>query len=79
MTLSRFGKDESGATAIEYSILMGCIALVLTGSLSLYSESIIGVFNSIAEALGFPQPIMSSPQTSTPPAPPPEIPQGMEM
>ncbi|MCT4656075.1 MAG: Flp family type IVb pilin, partial [Cohaesibacter sp.] len=57
----KFWTDEDGATAIEYSILMGCIALVLTGGLSLYSESIIGILNMAADAMGLPQPVASPP------------------
>jgi len=45
--ISRFVKDESGATAIEYGLIAALIAMFLIGSLSLLGKGIVGTFNNI--------------------------------
>ncbi len=50
-TIRRFLGDESGATAIEYGLIAGLIAVVLIGALTLTGTSLQGVFNSVAGQL----------------------------
>jgi pilus assembly protein Flp/PilA len=45
--LSRFAKDESGATAIEYGLIAALIALVLVGALTTLGPKIGNTFNKV--------------------------------
>jgi pilus assembly protein Flp/PilA len=49
--LSRFAKDESGATAIEYGLIAALIAVVLIAALNTLSTSLNGVFTTTAGKL----------------------------
>ncbi|MEW5683524.1 MAG: Flp family type IVb pilin [Pseudomonadota bacterium] len=46
--VTRFLKDESGATAIEYGLIAALIAVVLVGALSAVGTSLGGAFNKIS-------------------------------
>ncbi len=48
---SRFIKDESGATAIEYGLIAALIAVVLITSLSLVQSSLSATFNNVSGKL----------------------------
>jgi len=48
---SRFATNESGATAIEYSLIAALIAMVLVVSLTLIGVALSGIFAGIAAAL----------------------------
>ena len=48
---SRFIKDESGATAIEYGLIAALIAVALIGSLQLLGGNMGKAFNSIGDAM----------------------------
>ncbi len=48
---SRFIKDESGATAIEYGLIAALIAVVLITSLSLVQSSLSATFNNVSTKL----------------------------
>ena len=48
---SRFMKDESGATAIEYGLIAALIAVVLVGALTLLGGKLNGTFHTIEGAL----------------------------
>ena len=50
--LSRFVRDESGATAIEYGLIAALIAVVIIGALTLVGSNLSGTFNSVATKLG---------------------------
>ena len=43
--------DESGATAIEYGVMLGLIAVVIVSATSLFGTNLGGVFNHISNAL----------------------------
>lgn len=45
---ARFIKDESGATAIEYGLIAGLIAVVIIGALTTLGTKISGKFSAIA-------------------------------
>lgn len=49
--LSRFRRDETGATAIEYGLIVGLIFLVIVGALGAFGTTGSGVFNTAMEAL----------------------------
>ncbi len=49
--VTRFLKDESGATAIEYGLIAALIAVVLITALNTLSTSLNGVFTTTASKL----------------------------
>ena len=49
--LSRFVKDESGATAIEYGLIAGLIAVVIIAAVTTIGTNLTGKFTSIGTAL----------------------------
>lgn len=42
--------DDSGATAIEYALIAGLIALAILGGLLLASGTVTGLYESVANA-----------------------------
>ncbi|MBL8773517.1 MAG: Flp family type IVb pilin [Phenylobacterium sp.] len=46
--VTRFLKDESGATAIEYGLIAALIAVVLVGALQAVGGSLGGAFDTIS-------------------------------
>jgi len=49
--MTRFSKDESGATAIEYGLIAALIAVVLIGALTFMGSSLNTKFNAINDGL----------------------------
>jgi pilus assembly protein Flp/PilA len=49
--ISRFFKDESGATAIEYGLIAALIAVVIIGSVGMVGENVTGTFETVAGGL----------------------------
>ena len=49
--LSGFVKDESGATAIEYGLIAGLIAVVIITAVTAVGTSLTSKFNAVASAL----------------------------
>jgi pilus assembly protein Flp/PilA len=49
--LSRFVKDTSGATAIEYGLIAGLISVVIIGAVTAVGVNLSSKFNTIANAL----------------------------
>ncbi|WP_374575445.1 Flp family type IVb pilin [Phenylobacterium sp.] len=49
--VTRFVKDESGATAIEYGLIAALIAVALVSALGLLKNNIANTFNSVGTAL----------------------------
>jgi pilus assembly protein Flp/PilA len=49
--LSRFAKDESGATAIEYGLIAGLISVVIITALTTIGTNMRGKFNAIGANL----------------------------
>ena len=45
--LGRFGVDKSGATAIEYALIVALLGLVLTAALRSLDQTIYNLFNSV--------------------------------
>lgn len=50
-SIARFLNDESGATAIEYGLIAGLIAVVIIGSVSAVGTKISAKFNAVATNL----------------------------
>ena len=49
--LSRFRRDESGATAIEYGLILALMFLVILGALNAFGASGSGIFNTAMNML----------------------------
>jgi pilus assembly protein Flp/PilA len=49
--MTRFMKDESGATAIEYGLIAAGIAVVVIGALKSLGKDLTATFKSIRKAL----------------------------
>jgi len=49
--LSRFAKNESGATAIEYGLIAALVAVVLVTALTAVGTKLSGTFNTIQTKL----------------------------
>ncbi|CAK7013271.1 MAG: hypothetical protein KER_00502 [Kerstersia gyiorum] len=47
----RFLKDEDGATAIEYGLIAGLIAVVIIGALTLLGKDLDALFGKIHKAV----------------------------
>ena len=52
--IARFGKDESGATAIEYGLIAGLISVVIIGVVAVVGTDLLGVFTEISSELNEP-------------------------
>jgi pilus assembly protein Flp/PilA len=48
---ARFVKDESGATAIEYGLIAGLIAVVIISAISTVGTKLSAKFNAVANNL----------------------------
>jgi len=48
---TRFLKDESGATAIEYGLIAALIAVAIIGALQLVGTDLIAKFTEVSTAL----------------------------
>lgn len=49
--LVKFWKDEEGATAIEYALIAGLIAVVIIGALTVLGNSVDSIFRTISNKL----------------------------
>ncbi len=49
--ITRFVKDESGATAIEYGLIAASIAVVIITAVQLLGTKLTTTFTSVANAL----------------------------
>jgi len=49
--LHRFRRDESGATAIEYGIILALMFLVILGALQAFGGTGTGIFNTAMDKL----------------------------
>ena len=54
--LTRFLKDDAGATAIEYALLAALIGLAIVAGATFLGTSLDGFFNSIGNTLAESQP-----------------------
>ena len=49
--MTRFAKDESGATAIEYGMIIALIAVAVIGTLGLIGDELAEAFTTIGDDL----------------------------
>ena len=49
--MSRFVRDESGATAIEYGLIAALVAVVLVTALGALGTNLSGTFNKVSTTL----------------------------
>jgi pilus assembly protein Flp/PilA len=50
-SLKRFSTDESGATAIEYGLIAGLIAVVIIAAITTVGSNLANKFNVVASNL----------------------------
>ena len=50
--IKNFFKDESGASAVEYGLLVALIAVVIIGAVTALGTSIQGKFQEAADTIG---------------------------
>ena len=50
-SMGRFVRDESGTTAIEYTLIAACISVAILLAAQSLGSSLSGVFDTIAAAL----------------------------
>ena len=50
--LREFLRNESGATAIEYSLIAGFIALAIIAAVGMTGEKLVAMFTSLLSAFG---------------------------
>ena len=44
-------QDDRGATAVEYSLMVGLIAAVIVGAVTLFGLDVLGLFNTLPPGL----------------------------
>ena len=49
--ISRFVRDESGATAIEYGLIAALISVVIIGAVAALGTSLTSTFGTVSNAL----------------------------
>ena len=49
--MKRFFQDESGASAVEYGLLVALIAVVIIGAVTALGQSIRGMFSAVATTI----------------------------
>lgn len=49
--MTRFAKDESGATAIEYGLIVATVFLVILASVTLFADRATSKFNDATDAI----------------------------
>ena len=49
--IKNFFKDETGATAVEYGLMVALIAVVIIAAVQLLGQNLLAIFNRIAAAV----------------------------
>ena len=49
--LKRLGRDERGATAVEYGLILGLIFLAMLGALSAFGQEAIAMWERVANEI----------------------------
>jgi pilus assembly protein Flp/PilA len=50
--LSRFARDESGATAIEYGLIAAIVGVGIIAALGTLRDGLVGTFEEVSNELG---------------------------
>lgn len=66
--VTRFRKNEAGATAIEYGLIAGLMAVLVIGALSTFGTGLTSTFTNIGSRLSTTATAVNTAGTSTPPA-----------
>ena len=53
--MSRFARDERGATVVEYGLIAALVFLAIVGAVTAFSENTKAMFDMIAEKIARPQ------------------------
>ena len=48
----RFLRDEKGATAIEYGLIAGLVAITIIAALTTFGNSMVGLFGYVEDTAG---------------------------
>lgn len=48
----RFLKDEEGATAVEYGLMVALIAVAIITAVTVLGDNLVDTFNEVAEEVG---------------------------
>jgi pilus assembly protein Flp/PilA len=51
LTLRRLRRDEAGATAVEYGLIVACIFLAILGGLSLFASNENAMYTRISTSI----------------------------
>ena len=51
-TFRHYVRDRSGATMVEYALILSLVSLILVASLTLLGEGLSAFFSSVAETFG---------------------------
>lgn len=51
MSLQRLWKDDSGATAVEYGLIVACVTLAILGGLSLFAGNENAMYTRISTTI----------------------------
>lgn len=49
--LKRFIRNERGATAIEYGLIVACMFLAILAAVQLFTTRAVGIFRSASDAI----------------------------
>jgi pilus assembly protein Flp/PilA len=49
---TRLQREETGATAVEYALMVGLIAVVLIGGLTIFGPQLSGFFTGLGARIG---------------------------
>ena len=49
--IGRFSRDETGATAVEYGLMVALIAMAIFGGVYLLGPALLGVFTEVGSSL----------------------------
>ena len=49
--LKQCGRDTSGATAVEYGLIVGLIFLAIVGAVNLFSDSNYAMYETVSNAM----------------------------
>lgn len=46
--IARFRRDERASTALEYALIASLISIAIVGSVNLWSDEVVRIFNEIS-------------------------------
>lgn len=67
--ITRFAKDESGATAIEYGLIAAVMAVIILTAVNMFGNGLTETFTNLGNALEGKATAINTAATPTPAAP----------